>query len=70
MANSFDVSETLIICLNQIPNFKILYMLNSFKVINTLTSHCSLVLVHCFSSLSQAVTSQTENFDHLKGVLI
>ena len=45
-------------------------MLKCFKVIITFTSQFSPVLVQYFSSLVQAVTSQAENYKHLKGVLI
>ena len=45
-------------------------MLKCFKVIITFTSQFSPVLVKCFSSLVQAVTSQADNYKHLKGELI
>ena len=45
-------------------------MLKSFEVINTFTCQFSPVLVQCFSSLTQAVTSQAENCEHLQSVLI
>ena len=45
-------------------------MLKGFEVINTFTSQFSPVLVQCFSSLTQAVTSQAENCKHLKNALI
>ena len=44
------------------------FMLKSFKVINSITSHFSLVLVQCCSPLAQAVMSQTENHEHLHRV--
>ena len=41
-------------------------MLKSLKVSNTFTSQFSQVLVQCFSSLVKAVTSQAENYKHLR----
>ena len=46
------------------------FMLRSFNAILNFTSHFSLGLVHCFSSPIQAVTSQAENCEHFKGVLV
>ena len=46
------------------------YMFKSLKVILTLTYHYFPVPSECFSSLVQAVTSQAENCEHLKEVLI
>ena len=45
-------------------------MFKSLEVIITFTSQFSPVLVQCYSSLVQAVTSQAENFKQLKEVLI
>ena len=45
-------------------------MFKSLEVIIPFTSRFSPVLVQCYSSLFQAVTSQAENFKQLKEVLI
>ena len=45
-------------------------MLKSFKDILTLILHLSSVLVQCFTSLAQAVTSQAENREPFKRVFI
>ena len=42
------------------------FMLKGLKVILTFTYHYSLVPGECFSSLVQAVTSQAENYKHLR----
>ena len=71
MAIGLNVFETLVVCKNCIPNFKILsksiLKLSLFFYINL-----SLVLLHWFYSLAQAVsvTSQAENSNLLKRVLI
>ena len=41
-------------------------MLKGFKYILNSIPHFSLVLVQCITSLAQAVTSQTEDREHLK----
>ena len=46
------------------------FMLKGLKVILTFTYHYFPVPDECFSSLVQAVTSQAENYKHLKEVLI
>ena len=62
------LNEALIVCLlTHIPNFKVLWC---FKVIVTLTSFFYPEQVQYFSSLAQAVTSQAEHGEHLKGVFI
>ena len=45
-------------------------MLKGFKDILTFILHFSSVLVQCFTSLAQAVTSQAENREPLKRVYI
>ena len=45
-------------------------MCKSLKVILALTYHYFQMPGKCFSSLVQAVTSQAENCEHLKEVLI
>ena len=45
-------------------------MLKSFKDILTFILHLSSVLVQCFTSLIQAVTSQAENMEPLKRAYI
>ena len=45
-------------------------MLKGFQDILTLIYHFSSVLVQCFTSLAQAVTSQAENREPLKRVSI
>ena len=68
MAISFNVFEThdMLKPYSKFQNF----MLNGLKVIRTFTYHYSPVPGECFSSLVQAVTSQAENYKHLKEVLI
>ena len=46
------------------------FMLNCSKNILTYNNHFSSVLVQCFTSLAQAVTSQTESREPLKSALI
>ena len=69
MAISFYVSDILIIVLEPYSKFQD-FMLNTLKVINAFTSQFSQVLVQCFSSLVQAVTSHAGHCKHLKEVLI
>ena len=46
------------------------FMLRSFKDISTFISHYSSVIVQCFTSLAQAVTSQAETRELSKKVVI
>ena len=46
------------------------FMLKSFKDILNFILHLSSVLVKCFTSLAQAVTSQAENSEPLTSALI
>ena len=68
MAISFYLSETLMICLNHIPNLKILSE-SILKLSLFYTYFCS-VLFQWLHSLTHAVMSQAENSDLLKRMLI